>query len=223
MSKSNKVSVNLVLPANGYSIGVNNLGSDNVGNRNVGNRNSGDCNIGHFNAGTFNVGNGNAGDCNKGDCNAGDYNFGHANMGSGNYGDNNVGDGNHGNFNMGCCNLGDGHIGIFNTGDSLARVMSFGMPVSMSVLALANKLPVSLAGIIAAAGVIYVEDMTPKEKRKKKHWQRQGGFVRRLNSLEVWETIWEHFTEEDRQQMMALPNFCPKIFGNITGIDIDAW
>lgn len=47
-----------------------------------------------------------------------------------------------------------------------------------------------------------------------------GGKLKTLTYKEAWAEYWGRASEEDKKWFQNLPNFDPKIFAEITGIDV---
>ncbi len=190
---------------------------------NDGNYNSGDHNIGVFNTGSFNNGGQNSGSYNLGYDNSGSDNIGHSNSGRSNIGEYNSGNYNRGDYNTGDYNVTNDSSGCFNTEptemfffnklsnwtredweDSKAKFILDGM-------------------LVSPTRFICEKDMTEEEKRKYPQYQITG-FLKKLS----WEEIanrnqkkWDKLNKEDKDIVMAIPNFDKAIFKEVTGIDVD--
>ena len=64
--------------------------------------------------------------------------------------------------------------------------------------------------------------MTEEEKKENPTYKTTGGYLKTLEYKEAWAVFWRKTSEENRKKFLALPNFCPKIFKEITGIDVEA-
>ena len=62
------------------------------------------------------------------------------------------------------------------------------------------------------------EDMTAEEKAANPKYETAGGFLRVLSYKEACAQMWEEMGEQERRDVMAIPNFDPVIFEDITGI-----
>jgi len=176
-----------------------NTGKNCTGFRNTGYYNTGDCNTGYYNTG---------------DCNTGDYNTGNWNTGDCNTGNWNTGDWNTGNWNTGCFNTVEQKIFLFNKlsdwtmkdwKNSEARSIFYDIRIS----------PVQK---------INKKDMTEKEKEQHPEYQTTGFYLKELRSEEIAEErqkYWNQLSQEQKNIVMAIPNFDKEIFKEITGIDVD--
>ncbi len=183
----------------------NNTGIENTGDRNSGNWNSGDRNSGNWNSGY-----GNSGDRNSGDRNSGDWN-------SGNW---NSGDRNSGNWNSGYRNSGYGNstereTGIFNTTPGTLRMFNKPTDKKWDDIDHPNFYEFYLNKWIPES------DMTDKEKKDDPDFFVRGGYLKTYSWEEAWANYWKDSDEEERQRVLNLPNFDPKIFKEITGIDTE--
>ena len=198
--------------------GLGNIGNDNSGDGNRGDRNSGDGNRGDGNSGDYNKGNcnngySNSGNYNGGSYNKGNYNNGNDNSGNDNNGCGNSGDYNNGNNNSGSCNNGSYNSGNYNNGNYNISDYSNGcFNTKRTKMFLFNQLSDwtlkdwhdSEAKRILD---VYVS-VSPIEKTKEEmlKWQQQN---------------WNQLSQEQKNIVMAIPNFDKKIFKQITGIDVD--
>jgi len=220
-----------------------NATSSNTGYCNTGNRNTGDCNTGNRNTGNCNTGNRNTGDCNTGDCNTGDWNTGNRNTGdynTGDYntGDCNTGDYNTGDYNTGDCNTGDYNTGDYNTGDYNTGDYNAGIfctdknPtikifdkesnwtmqdwLNCNARYILNKCPVNTTTFIDK------NNMTEEEKREHPKYEAIGGYLKIVTvSSADKQAWWNDLNEEEKQEVLNLPNFNKNIFLKCTGIKIN--
>jgi len=148
------------------------------------------CNSGYRNSGIYN-----SGICNSGHYNSGIYNSGNHNSGNCNSGNHNSGNRNSGNCNSGHYNSGNGNSGLFNTDAPKLRIFNKDTDKTIEDIDL-PYVDLKVKG--------YVNDKLITRTYK-----------------EAWKLYWEEdSTEEERKQFLSLPNFCPKIFLEITGIDV---
>ena len=189
-----------------------NRGNCNRGDRNSGNWNRGNCNSGNWNRGDRNSGNWNRGNCNSGNCNRGDRNSGNWNRGNCNSGDCNSGDRNSGNWNSGNWNS-----GYCNTNEPLVRIFNKYTKIKRCDLDFPSFMYFDLT--------IWVSHDTATEQEKKEHKKEIevcGGFLKTLQYKEAFRNAYEKADKEDHSQLFALPNFSPKVFEEISGIDTRA-
>ena len=72
---------------------------------------------------------------------------------------------------------------------------------------------------------IWVSHDTATEQEKKEHKKEIevcGGFLKTLQYKEAFRNAYEKADKEDHSQLFALPNFSPKVFEEISGIDTRA-
>ena len=191
--------------------GNRNSGNWNSGNRNSGNRNSGNWNNGDWNSGNWNSGNWNNGDWNSGDWNSGDWNSGNRNSGNRNSGNWNSGDWNSTNFSTGCFNTKKEKIRLFNKRSkwtyrdwrsSSARDLLCDCPYTKTVW-------------------INEKYMTDSEKEENPTWESTGGYLKIIEATnEDKQKWWDNLDDEEREEVMSLPNFDKEIFKEITGIEV---
>ena len=176
----------------------NNTGDYNSGYRNSGDRNSGDYNSGYRNSGDYN-----SGDYNSGYRNSGNYNSGYYNSGDRNSGDRNSGNYNSGYYNSGWFNTDEPNMRFFNK-ESDIKYSDFYVQVfpDLKITAWVNK-----------------KDLPENEITSEV--EQMGGILKTLTYKEAWKEYWGRASEEDKKWFQSLPNFCPKIFEEITGIDVN--
>ena len=174
--------------------GKNCTGLKNTGDRNTGNRNTGD-----WNTGNRNTGNRNTGDWNTGNWNTGDWNTG--------------------NWNTGNWNSTNYSTGFFNSVEQ--NIFLFNKPTSMS----RDEIH-SLKGIqildwnFKNSWWIYSVNMSDDEKKSNPTYETTGGYLKTVDFKTACKMMWENLSENERQEVMKLPNFDSNIFYEITGIII---
>jgi len=176
----------------------------NTGYRNTGYRNTGDMNTGNYNNGDSNTGSCNTGYRNTGNMNTGNMNTGSWNTGNMNTGSWNTGNWNTGNYNTGSCNTTTPNVRLFNketdwkfTGTKYASFL--------------NKIYKYQCNLCRW---VYSKDMTLEEKRDHKTHETTGGYLKVLKSKYNEKEV----SKEDIDYFESLPNFCPKILEETTGI-----
>ena len=201
--------------------GKNCTGLCNTGDRNTGDWNTGLCNTGDWNTGNRNTGNCNTGNCNTGNCNTGDWNTGDRNTGLCNTGDWNTGNCNTGDWNTGDWNRSSFNTGCFNTEEEKIRL--FNKPsswtyrdwVGSEACHLLNQIPKNVVEWVST------ENMTDEEKVKHPTHETTGGYLKVLNETDCAVLWWGNLDDADKKIITSIPNFDPKIFKEITGIDVD--
>ena len=146
---------------------------------------------------------------NSGDYNAGSYNSGYRNSGNCNSGSWNTTD-----YSNGCFNTVQQRIFLFNKlsdwtmkdwRSSKARTILYDMMVS----------PIQK---------IDEKDMTDKEKEEHPEYQTTGFYLKKLSLEKIAEErqkCWNELSQEQKDIVMAIPNFDKEIFKETTGIDVD--
>ena len=171
--------------------------------------NTGDWNTGDWNTGSRNTGSRNTGDRNTGDWNTGSRNTGDWNTGSRNTGDRNTGDWNSTNYSTGFFNSVEQNIFLFNKPTSMSR----------------DEIH-SLKGIqilnwnFENSWWIYSVNMSDDEKKSNPKYETTGGYLKTVDFKTACKMMWENLSENERQEVMKLPNFDSNIFYEITGIII---
>lgn len=64
-------------------------------------------------------------------------------------------------------------------------------------------------------------EMTDEEKKSDPKFYVRGGYLKTYTWNEAWANFWKDTDEENRKKILALPNFDPTVFKDITGIDVD--
>ena len=213
--------------------GDRNSGYWNSGNRNSGDWNSGDWNSGYWNSGNRNSGNRNSGDRNSGYWNSGDRNSGYWNSGDRNSGNRNSGYWNSGNRNSGDWNSGDRNSGDRNSGDwnscrfatgffnSKERTISiFNKDSGLSRDEFYQKFTIPSCLYFDLTEWISSENMTDKEKENNPKYETTEGYLKTLTYKEASVKSISKATDEEKEQIRALPNYDPDIFEEIFGIRI---
>ena len=188
-----------------------NSGDYNSGQFNSGQYNSGQYNSGGYNSGQYNSGRHNSGRHNSGGYNSGQYNSGHYNSG----------DYNSGQYNSGGYNSGQFNSGLFNTNEPTVRLFN------KETTILRKDLPD--LGFISREWKpylvwVYADSMTDQEKKDHPYHTTTGGFIRKdteYSYKKSWERVWNKITDKERDVIKTLPNFCPTIFKEITGINVN--
>ena len=68
------------------------------------------------------------------------------------------------------------------------------------------------------------EDMTEEEKQQHPEWKTIGGYLRKFSQEEIIQKRqqnWNELSQEEKEIVMAIPNFDKAIFKETTGIDVD--
>ena len=160
------------------------------------------------NTGIRNTGDYNSGDRNSGDCNSGDRNSGNCNSGDYNSGGYNSGDCNSGHHNSGNCNSGDYNSGHFNTDEPTVRMFN------KDTGKLHKDITIPYIYLPLTEWVPFVQGTSPEDAEV-----TQGHLITRTYK-EAWALAWGKASEDIKSSFKNLPNFCPDIFLEITGIDV---
>lgn len=68
------------------------------------------------------------------------------------------------------------------------------------------------------------KDMTDKEKEEHSEYQTTGFYLKKLSLEKIAEErqkCWNELSQEQKDIVMAIPNFDKEIFKETTGIDVD--
>ncbi len=68
---------------------------------------------------------------------------------------------------------------------------------------------------------VETEKMSDEEKEQYPTHKTTGGYLKERSYKYCWQRSWEKMSDEDKEVIKSLPNFCPIIFKEITGIDYD--
>jgi len=184
--------------------GIENTGENNSGNGNSGYRNSGYRNSGNWNSGNWNSGYRNSGYRNSGNWNSGNWNFGNWNSGNWNSGYGNSGYGNSTNRESGIFNSEQGTLRMFNKPTD-KKWEEIDHP-HFNEFCLTKWIP--------------EDDMTDEEKKADPDFYVRQGYLKTYPWEEAWANCWRDTDEANRKKFLALPNFDPKVFEDITGIKV---
>ena len=67
---------------------------------------------------------------------------------------------------------------------------------------------------------IYSVNMSDDEKKSNPKYETTGGYLKTVDFKTACKMMWENLSENERQEVMKLPNFDSNIFYEITGIII---
>ena len=186
-----------------------NTGKDCTGLENTGAWNTGAWNTGNCNTGDWNTGDWNTGDCNTGDCNTGAWNTG----------DWNTGDWNTGNRNTGDCNTVDFSNGVFCTKEDTIKIFDKESNMTLSEWRESRARRI-IAWNMETTVWIYQINMTEQEKAQYPSYKTTGGYLKVFTYSEAWKNLWNSITNEEKQEIINIPNFDKNKFKEITGIEI---
>jgi hypothetical protein len=167
-----------------------------------------------YNTGSYNTGSYNAGNCNTGSYNTRNYNTGNYNTGNYNTGNYNTGNCNTGNYNTGDRNTGDRNTGDCNTNSPTVRLFNSDSGWEF----LGNK-HINFRDLLGRyrkdlCEWVYESKMSEKEKENNLSYKTTGGYLRVNSSIYNGKEV----TKEDRDFLESIPNFCPDILKETTGI-----
>ena len=198
-----------------------NTGDENTGNKNTGNRNTGNKNTGDENTGDENTGDENTGDENTGNKNTGNRNTGNKNTGDENTGNRNTGNRNTGNRNTGDWNITDFSTGCFNTKEEKIRL--FNKRSNWTYRDWRYSSARDLMCDCPYTKTVWINEkyMTDSKKEENPTWERTGGYLKTIEVTdEEKQEWWDNLDDEEREEVMSLPNFDKDIFKKITGIEV---
>jgi hypothetical protein len=181
-------------------------------------------NTGSGNSGRSNSGNWNSGNWNSGDRNSGNWNSGNRNSGDSNSGNWNSGNRNSGNWNSGNWNSGDSNSGYRNSGgfctDTDPVLWLFDKPTKMTVKQWEQSKAISIMSRLEFNIWVPSCMMSEKEKKDNPKHETIEGYLKTISLQDAWSNLWNNLSKENKKVFTDLPNFCPKKFKEITGIDV---
>ena len=126
---------------------------------------------------------------------------------------------NTGNRNTGDCNTVDFSNGVFCTKEDTIKI--FDKESNMTL----REWRESRARRIIAWNMettvwIYESSMTEQEKAQYPSYKTTGGYLKVFTYSEAWKNLWNSITDEEKQEIMNIPNFDKNKFKEITGIEI---
>ena len=161
----------------------------------------------------------NTGDCNTGHYNTGYYNTGYRNTGYRNTGYYNTGDRNTGHYNTGDCNTGYYNTGFFNTNTPKVTIFNKISNLKFDSEEVIKMKNIILNNIKGVCVWVYESDMTDEEKEENPTYKTTGGYLKKRDYKYCWKKGWGKMSNKNKEFIKSLPNFCPKIFEEITGIN----
>ena len=137
------------------------------------------------------------------------------NTGNRNSGDYNSGGRNSGDCNSGGYNSGNYNSGFFNTNEPTVRLFNKETNLKRSEL----DIPYIYLSINEW---ISENNMTSEQKTNDKDFHIKGGTLIQRSYKEAWDKAWKDLSENVKNEFLNLPNFCSKIFEEITGINVNS-
>jgi len=64
-------------------------------------------------------------------------------------------------------------------------------------------------------------EMTDEEKEENQTYKTTWWYLKSVDYKTAWKVFWRRADEENKQKFLNLPNFCPKIFEEITWINVE--
>lgn len=136
----------------------------------------------------------------------------------------NSGNWNSGSWNSGSWNTTDCSSGCFNTVEQ--KIFLFNKMSDWTMNDWVNSKAKDILYGVGGSPVqkIYEVDMADKEKEEHPEYQTTGFYLKKLSLEEIAEErqkCWNELSQEQKDIVMAIPNFDKKIFKETTGIDVD--
>ena len=131
---------------------------------------------------------------------------------------------NTGDCNTGNCNTGDRNTGYANTTNRSSgifctveqEILSFDKPSGKKF----HEIDHPHFNEFYLTKWIPDSEMTDQEKKDNPTFNTCLGYLKTFTYQEAWGNFWRDTDEANRKKFLALPNFCPDIFKQITGIDL---
>ena len=183
----------------------------NMGKINIGIGNTGDFNSGNFNSGNWNFGDQNSGGANLGSCNSGLYNTGVRNTGM--Y--------NSGRFNSGFWNSGYWNSGVFNS-KMYHNMDMFNKPSTWSMFDWINSRAHDIMDRAPITQIEWInyEHMNEEEKEENPDAKSTNGYFKYVSCKEKRQQWWDDLPQDDKDEILNLPNFDAEVFKECTGIRV---
>ena len=151
---------------------------------------------------------------NSGDWNSGYGNSGYGNSRNWNSGDRNSGYGNSGYRNSGNWNSGNQNSGMFNTDEPTVRMFNKDTCLKRNDIEFPDFLFFRLTEWVPE------NEMTDQEKIDNACFHTTGGYLKTLDYKTAFQEAWDGAPQEEREKVLALPNFDAEIFKEISGVDV---
>lgn len=146
--------------------------------------------------------------------NTGEENSGYANSGNWNSGNWNSGYANSGNRNSGYANSTNRESGIFNSSEGTIRMFNKPTDKKWDEIDHPHFMEFYLTKWIEES------EMTDEEKKAYPQFYVRQGYLKKFTYQEAWANFWKDTDEANRKKFLALPNFDPVVFKEITGIEV---
>ena len=141
------------------------------------------------------------------------------NTGDWNTGNRNTGDWNTGDWNTGDCNTVDFSNGVFCTKEDTIKIFDKESNMTLSEWRESRARRI-IAWNMETTVWIYQSNMTEQEKAQYPSYKTTGGYLKVFTYSEAWKNLWNSITDEEKQEIINIPNFDKNKFKEITGIEI---
>jgi len=187
------------------STGRNSTGDFSTGNNSTGDFSTGNFSTGNFSTGWNSTGNFSAGSNSTGSFSTGHHSVGHGSTGSRSSGYRSTGDWSTGDWSTGCFSTEQPGFTVFNK------------PYSFKKWNRAKKPKFIYFDLTKW---VKEKNMTDKEKNDYPDYKATGGYLKVYSYREAWKNAWKSASKNDKKLLYNLPNFNPKVFEKISGIDV---
>ena len=131
----------------------------------------------------------------------------------------NTGDWNTGDCNTGDCNTVDFSNGVFCTKEDTIKIFDKESNMTLSEWRESRARRI-IAWNMETTVWIYQSNMTEQEKAQYPSYKTTGGYLKVFTYSEAWKNLWNSITNEEKQEIINIPNFDKNKFKEITGIEI---
>ena len=131
----------------------------------------------------------------------------------------NTGNCNTGNWNTGDCNTVDFSNGVFCTKEDTIKIFDKESNMTLSEWRESRARRI-IAWNMETTVWIYQSNMTEQEKAQYPSYKTTGGYLKVFTYSEAWKNLWNSITDEEKQEIINIPNFDKNKFKEITGIEI---
>lgn len=183
-----------------YSTGNYSTGNYSTGSYSTGSYSTGDLSTGHYSTGYCSTGKGSTGDSSTGDRSTGNDSTGHFSTGH---------------LSTGNCSISNYSTGHFSTID-FSGYGWFDKPCNLKW----SEVDTPSFLFFNLTQWVPISKMTDQEKLDNKNFLVTKGYLKVYKYKEAWANFWKKTPQENKEKFYKLPNFDPKVFEKITGIDV---
>jgi len=198
------------------SVGDKSTGDKSTGNRSTGHYSTGSCSTGHFSTGDSSTGYSSTGNCSTGYYSTGNYSTGSCSTGCHSTGHCSTGYYSTGFRSTGSWSISNYSAGHFSTIDNTGFSV-FNKPYNVKEWENAEKPKFIYFDLTEW---INENEMSDEEKEDNPTYTITGGYLRVYSYREAWKNAWKNASKKDKKLLYNLPNFNPKVFKKISGVNV---